>query len=279
MDSQDPALGSFREDIIEGGHDETLDNHERGCGFLEPGKGYVRGVPTGPGGHLPTFVTIDPPLPYREIGTDGSFTRGYESIAGVTIEKALAYNGYEFEPHAPGGYEPAFDKMVESGMYGTRVEIPEHEIDRHLDRIAQRELMGSHWGEMDITGHTDLLMRAGKTHYPEPDDYIEEAIEMGISKAIPISQRQEPPTVIPGITRCWIMHPEAGDDDAYGGAIIGYAYIGEVVFTMPEEGEPPEFAREYERNGALRIAEIGEEIPAEEEDDEHTKMADFIDDN
>ena len=273
MQPQDNALESFREDVMEGGYEDELDNPQRGCGTLESGKCYIRGVGTGSGGGvLPTFVRGDPPIPHREIGTDGSFTRGFKQIDGLTLQTNLEpRTDHDFTPLAPVDYSVALERMVEGGMYATRRDIPEHEVDRHIDRVAFREFDGDHWGEMDIAQQSDLLMRAGKTHYPDPDDFIQEAVEHGLSKAIPISPRQEPPTVVEGITRCWIMHPEALPDDEYGGGIIGYVYIGEVVFTEPEEGDLPEYVKDYERNGELRVAGIEE--PTEEQT--NTNLHDF----
>lgn len=256
MQPQDPALDSFEDDIIESGHEDALDNPQRGCGTLEHGKCYIRGV-MGGGGVLPPFVRCDPPLPFREIGTDGSFTRGFQHIDGVSLQVSLEEAGdYEFTPLANVDYSVALERMVEMELYVTRRDIPETEIRRHLDRLAITDPDGDHWGEIDMADQTDLLMRAGKTHYPEPEDFIEECVEHGLSKAIPVSPRNEPPTVVPGITRCWIMHPEALDDGEFGGGIIGYTYLGEVVFTEPEEGDLPEYVTEYEQNGDLRVADI-----------------------
>lgn len=252
---------------------DVLPNPERGCGHLERKKAYIRGVIGHSDGTLPSFVELDEYFPFREIGTDGSFTRGYQHIDGLSLEISLNAADYTFQPRSPVDYEEAYKRMVEIGMYKSRLEIPETEHERHIDRLEYRseiELNASHWGALDIAGHHDLLMRAGESYYEEPEDFIEEAVEHGLSKAIPVSPNEEPPTVIPGITKCWIMHPNARPDDEYGGGIIGYAYLGEVVFTEPEEGDVPEYINEYEQQDKIRTVDI--EDP---ESNEHSDIADI----
>lgn len=273
MESQDPALDSFRDDIKESGNADELDNPERGCGHLEPGKAYIRGVGGDGPGILPAFVRCDPVLPHREIGTNGSFTRGYKQIDGLTMQINLERaGGFKFVPLAPVDYNIAIERMVEAGYYELVSEVPESETDRHIDRIGLHDLGGDQWGEIDSTTQTDLLMRVGETHYPEPEDFIEECVNHGLSKAIPVSPRKEPPTVIEGVTRCWLMHPNALPNAEYGGGIIGYTYIGDVVFTEPEEGDIPEYVKEYESNGQIRTASIA---PPEEETDPQSSVEQF----
>jgi hypothetical protein len=259
------------------GHDRTgdrpdvLDNKKRGCGHLKEGKAYIRGVLSQSGrGILPSFVRCDPPIPYREIGTDGSFTRGYEQIDGLTMQLATDGDLCEYVPLTPSGryeeVESAWENMLALGLYQTRMDIPESETERHIDRVQFRGPEGAHWGDIPTAGHTDLLMRCGESYYPEPEDFIEECRTRGLSKAIPVGPNRDPPTIVPGITRCWIMHPSAGSDE-YGGAIIGYVYLDEVVFTEPEDGEVPTYIREMEDQDKLRTAEIGPEVEADDYDD------------
>lgn len=245
---------------------DTIPNPERGCGHLERGKAYIRGVSGSGDGILPGFVEVEPHIPYREIGTDGSFTRSYERIDGFTIQAATEGAQRDYNPLINrGDYMDAVgEKMVDTMHYATPMEIPELEIERHFDRIRNRAVLDpdtepsigfGDWGRMDVTGQTDLLMRAGKTHYPEPEDFIRECVEHGLSKAIPVSQRQEPPTIVPGITRCWILHPEA-DDEQFGGAVIGYVYLNNVVFTLPEDGQTPAYIDEMEDQGQINVVDI-----------------------
>jgi hypothetical protein len=265
----------------ENGAEEKLSNPSRGCGTLDRGSAYIRGVGAdGTGGILPSFVKLDPPLPYREIGTDGSFTRGYEHIDGLTMQIAIENSdelASTFEPLGPPGtpYEIAFEKMWESGMYGSQIEIPDDEHQRHCDRIAERGTSGgAHWGEIDACGQQDLLMRAGATYYPDPDGFIEECREHGLSKKIPVGPGNVP-DVVPGVTRCWILHPNALPDTEFGAGIIGYAYIGKPVFTEPEEGDLPEYVTNLESQGRLEVKDIEDPPEVEQEDPNQAGFEDF----
>lgn len=263
------------------GHDDRrpdqIENKERGCGHLEPGKAYIRGVVTGRGGGvLPSFVKCDPPIPFHEIGTEGSFTRSYKHIDGLTLQLATEGDVCRYVPLSPNSrYEDidtAWDRMASLGLYETRMDIPESETQRHIDRVHYRGPEGDHWGNIPTAGQTDLLMRAGESYYPDPDEFIQEARQRGLSKAIPIGPNREPPQVVPGITRCWIMHPAALDDGKYGGGIIGYVYLDDVVFTEPEEGDVPQYVTDLESQGKIRTVEIGPEEPA---NNQNTDLSDF----
>ena len=246
--------------------DRTLPNPERGCGTLKRGKAYIRGTIGSADGVLSSFVRCDPPIPYREMGTDGSFTRGYQQLAGVSAEAALEEQGRgggitKFVPEYPGDatHGDAVANMVDRGLYDGPEDVPEAEYQRHVDRIARRGTEGAeHFGGTAAVRQSDLLMRAGKTHYPDPSDFIDEAIEHGISKAIPLSKRQDPPEIQPGGTRCWIVHP----DTDVGWAVIGYAYLQEVVFTEPEDGNVPQYVQEHAAAGRLDVVDF--EAPPDE---------------
>lgn len=268
------------------GEQETIDNPQRGCGTLERGKAYLRGLSGEGRGVLPSWVRIDPPIPFREIGTEGQFTRSFKKIDGLTLQLATTGN-HLYQPTCPtGAYEEAaFDRMVESGLYDTRMEIPKTEVRRHIDRIEQRASMSpdslaaignGDWGSMPVASQTDLLMRAGESYYPEPEDYAEECRKHGLSKAIPVSANREPPTVVEGITRCWVLHPAAGSED-YGGAIIGYAYLGSPVFTEPEDGSVPNYIDEYDQNGRLDVVDVAEpEEPTDNDENKNMTLDDAI---
>jgi hypothetical protein len=239
--------------------DRTISNPQRGCGTLDQGKAYIRGVVGSPDGILPSFVKCDPFVPYREMGTDGEFTRGFLQFDGTSAQFALS-DITDFERLYPGDADDqqAVENMVERGLYGDAGATyggpaPDFEGQRHVDRIQYRGTEGSdHFGGVPAVRQSDLLMRAGKTHYPDPQDYIDETVEHGISKAIPLSQRQEPPVIQPGVTRCWIVHP----DTDQGWAVIGYAYLNEVVFTEPADGHVPEYVQEYAAAGRLDVVDI-----------------------
>jgi hypothetical protein len=253
----------------------TISNPERGCGHLKRGKAYARGVIGSPDGFLPSFVKCDPPVPYREQTTDGGFTRGFLQFDGVSAQAALD-DLTDFVRLYPGDADDdgARENMVERGLYAEEAEIPAFEGQRHYDRIRARGAEGdTHFGAVDAVRQSDLLMRAGKTHYPDPDDYIQEAVEHGISKAIPLGQNQEPPVIQPGGTRLWILHPDTDD----GWAVIGYGYLQEIVFTEPADGHVPNYVQEYADAGRLDVVDIE---PAPDEDDgPNVGLDDFADGN
>jgi len=251
-----------------------IPNPERGCGHLERGKAYIRGVSGGSGGLLPPFVRANPPIPFREIGTQGGFTRSFERIDGVTLQLATG-DGREYEPLYPDhvDVQDVYENMMDVFGYESRMDIPNQEVDRHIDRVKVRSgldqnspqhIGGESWGHMRVSSQTDLLMRAGESYYPDMGEFIDEAVTHGLSKAIPISKSRDPPTIIPGVTRCWVMSPAAGDED-YGGAVIGYSYIGEIAFTEPEDGSVPAYIEEMEANGKLNVKDIAEPEDATEQ--------------
>lgn len=244
--------------------DRTLPNPKRGCGTLKRGTAYIRGTVGSPDGILPSFVELDPYVPYREMGTDGGFTRGFLKFDGVTAQFAFD-DITDFVRRYPGDANDlgAVQNMVDAGLYDatpptgrgpTDIEgIPNFEGQRHVDRIRSRGTGDEdHFGAIDVANQSDLLMRAGKTHYPDPDDFIDEAVEMGISKAIPMSQNQAPPVIESGITRCWILHP----DTDQGWAVIGYAYLQEVVYTEPADGHVPQYVQDYASSARLDVVDI-----------------------
>lgn len=262
----------------------TLPNPERGCGHLKRGKAYIRGLTFSPLGILPPWVSCDPAIPFQNIGTGGSFTRGYSRIDGLTFQLDTSGRVCEYVPESETGeddyYEVAVSNMVQQGLYEMVEDVPNAEVDRHIDRVKARggpvsdEVETVPWEAIDTAGHTDLLMRAGESYYPEPEDFSTECQRHGLSKAIPVSPNKEPPKIVPGITRCWIMHPNAGHTD-FGGGIIGYAYIGEVAFTEPEDGEIPGYVEEYEEQNKLNVVDIEDPQPADDQPDDQSDVADF----
>jgi len=202
----------------------TAQNPSRGCGHLKHGKGYIRSAPDAL--DLPAFVGIDPRLSYKE----GHF-RGFRHFPGMKFEMSVM-DRTDFLPRSTV-------KQDFGRMYG----------------IAE----GDHIGEMDISQAQDLIMWVGKSYY-DPDEFIEEVRELGFSKAIPLSKNQAPPTIVPGWTRVWCMHMEAIDGDRPG--LLGYAPVGEVVYMEDEDGHIPKWAQDYEAQGDLVVAKVGNEVSA-----------------
>lgn len=223
------------------GEVETIDNRERGCGHLEHEKAYLRADLSREDGSLPPFVEFERPIPHLEIEKN---IRGWENFPGIQFELAVPVNTF-----------------------------PEDEIYRHLNRLSNIE-SGEHVGEMDSAQAHDLLMGVGATHYPTPEDFIEECRHRGLNKAIPVSENKKPPVVLPGRTRVFLYHPRAitrepeeedGDPRYYGG-IIGYSYLTRVVWTEPEDDDMvPEYIKEYMQQGRMEMVRPGPERDSEEE--------------
>jgi hypothetical protein len=200
-------------------------NPKRGCNHLKHGKGYIRSAPDAL--DLPAFVEMEPRLPYKE----GHF-RGYRHFPGMKFEMAVL-DRVDCKPRS-------VVKQDFGRMYG----------------IAD----GDHIGEMDIAQAQDLIMWVGKTYY-DPDEFIEEVRDLGLSKAIPLSKNQEPPTIVPGWTRVWCLHMNAIDGDRPG--LLGYAPVGEVIYTEDADGGIPKWAQDYAKTGKMVVAKVGDEVSAE----------------
>lgn len=274
---------------------DTVPNPERGCGFLKEGKAYLRSD-VSPDGVLPAFVEFDTPIPFLE----GHF-RGYSHFPGVQFETATVptTDGYlnvgdgvgagdvmnAMEPTAVRDFPDVIDALrsvTPTGEWQTR-EDPPLEGRRHVERLktdADRGhpgVAGQHVGELRVARSHDLLMHVGASYYPEPSDFIDECKTHGLSKAIPVSETQEPPVINPGRTRVFIVHPTAVP--AAGGSydvteestagvpgIIGYAYVTRCIYTATTvNGRPefPEWAEEHADSGRMDLVEIGEREPEE----------------
>jgi hypothetical protein len=206
-------------------HRPVAQNPKRGCGHLKHGKGYIRSAPNAL--DLPTFVEIEPRLPFKE----GHY-RGFRHFPGIKFEMSVM-DRVDYSPRS-------VVKQDFGRMYG----------------IAD----GDHIGEMDVAQAQDLIMWVGKTYY-QPDEFIEEVRNLGLSKAIPLSKNQAPPTIVPGWTRVWCLHMNAIDGDRPG--LLGYAPVGEVVYTEDADGQVPAWAQDYEATGDLVVAKVGDEVSAE----------------
>lgn len=258
---------------------ETIDNPERGCGYMEDGKAYLK-ADTGPGGVLPAFVVFDQAIPFKE-----NRKRSYTRFPGIQFELSVTGSG---------------------GMTQTE---PRGEVWEHLDRLDADRPTGETAGDMVEFHSQDLLLSVGKTHYPDVDDFINEARVHGVSKAISVTSGNEPPEVNPGRTRLFLIHPNAveierqvettigemreGDeimdidvatasvddrlqdlDDDIGvtvhrtmtiPGVFGYTYLTRVVYTEDSDGNVPAYIKDYEKTGDLDIVRTGREIPYSEQ--------------
>lgn len=243
MASQDPALDSFYEDVVEAGHEEEIDNKERGCGHLKHNAAYVRSdvqALSSAEGTVPRFVELDTPVEYREHGDRGAIIPGWRPFPGVQF--ATAYRNEGFTTSPPGALE-----LYENRMENLRFD-------------------GDHYGEITVARSHDLLMSVGATHWSTAEEYIAECRDMGLNLKIPSGPSNEPPVVNPMVTRCWVVHPDVYDGRA---AIIGYAVLTRTLYTTGENAtaddpDIPSYAQEWAETGKVSLATPGQEVSAED---------------
>lgn len=250
----------------------TIPNKQRGCGFLEHGKAYLRSPPRSPDGVLPPFVEFSPYVPYLE----REKFRGYEHFPGVQFEVAVTggpdlREGLNDEQY---GMQHIHDEEGEAFLPGARSTLdsvdggfstdPPGEVYRHIARLVG-SADGDHAGEITAFSAHDLYMHIGKSYYENPAGFIREVRTQGLSKAIPVSESHAPPAINPGLTRVFLVHPEAvpvGDeeDPDYEPGIIGYVFLSRVVYTASKSGEFPKWAQDYARTGDLDLVHIGDRV-------------------
>lgn len=239
---------------------ETLSNEPRGCGTLKNSTAYAR-FDLGGKGVLPPFVELAEYVPHLEY----SGLRSWKKFPGIEFEIAIDAETIEHRYDK----EEAFDMMVEQGLYDSTEEIPDQEVYRHLDRL-RGEATGSHVGEMPEANAHDLLMWIGKSNYSFPQDFIQEAATRGVNRAVPVSKGNEPPTINPGRTRVFFMHPRAfnapdeHEEDYYPG-IIGYSYLSRIIYTEPEDDMIPKYIQEYLAEEKIHDMVSFEDPPDDEE--------------
>lgn len=248
--------------------DDVVPDFERGCDHLKPNNTYFRSE-VAPGGDRPVFVELDPYLPFLE-----KRFRGYRQFDGVSYELAIAG-----KPDRVGG------------MTDTK---PAGEVWRHIDRLSGSADAG-HAAAVPQYSAEDLMQFIGKRHYEEPDNFVEEVRQMGLSKGVNIPNSiDKMPKIVPGVTRLWLIHPnailrevETGETDDDGEPIvdtettpgvIGYVYLTRIAHTRTEEGEVPEWVREAADAGRLDIIDIGDTVSMD--DDQHPAQSgvDYSDD-
>lgn len=258
---------------------ETIPNKERGCGYLKAGNSYVRMDPhlfSDEDGVLPGMVIFTDdqgdlhPIPYKE-----SLPRGYETVNGtnflaaVEVERnvRLLYPGDpDSEETHREAHHQALENMVDAGQYAHIEDVPTSELIRHIDRMATDGFDGQeHWGKIPAANSQDLMMRIGKSYYESPWDFIDEALELGLNKGISVHSNKAPPTIDPGRTRCWLIHPHACGEDMPG--VVGFSLLNRTIFTRDMDGNVPAYAQDYADAGKLDVVDIGEPEPLDEDDE------------
>ncbi len=79
----------------------------------------------------------------------------------------------------------------------------------------------------------DLVDWVGAQHYPDPQDYIDEARKLGISRRMP----GVPKAVVPTWSRAFLAHPRCRFiDGTVGPGIFGWYTISQVQYVLPPDG-------------------------------------------
>lgn len=262
----------------------VVPDDQRGCGYLEPDKTYLRAdVVAGADSGIPPFVEFEEPILFLE-----DHFRSYKRIDGEKFLAAVASG--------------------QSALTGTN---PKGEVERHFQRLLEETAPGGEdYGRMTAHDAQDLIMWTGESYYGEPEDFVREARVQGVNKAIRVSANQDPPRVIPGRTKLFIVHPSAiptdvnGDgntlqeaisealegvtgDDARSDVardveenfetvrhpgVIGYTYLSRIIRTKPAEGPLPKYVENYAEQDLLDIVDRGNRVSYD--DDDHP-LADY----
>jgi hypothetical protein len=245
---------------------ETIENYERMCGFLKHDHGYLKSPPASERGLLPAFVRVEPEE--KRLAPEWQGIRAPMVFNGIQFERVnqdnLEFNPLEYPE------EKAKENHIDQGIYSIGGEFPETEVERHFDRLEYHAENTEHLGEQMSWKSPDLLMGVGESHYKQPEDFIEEVLKYGLSKGVSID-KHNPINVMSGVTRLWLWHPNATENDRPG--IIGYVYLSRLVYTEPEDGKVPNYIKEHEENGYLDIVEVGE--PKSEYEVEAEKLTEF----
>ena len=194
-----------------------LDNPKRGCGHLKPNAMYLR-ADTHPDGTLPAFVSMIPAQPFAE-----RHYRGWRPFQGLAF--CMAGAGPRWRT------APALDE------------------DALHARIAAARLPAD-VGHADLAWAPDLLMWVGGDFYQTPEAFAEEARLHGVNKRIP--SVGEPPLVVPGITRLFLVHPSAGP------GVFGYTYLTRVVYTAGP-APTPKWVHDLAARGRVDVCRVGPE--------------------
>lgn len=214
-----------------------VSNPKRGCGYLTRGSLYLRGEGS-PDGILPPFVEYEYPLLYLE-----QHFRTYKPINGLQMELALGF------AHTPKEYRNQTIPQDDIFNLMGRLKYQRRKIMEDSEELKPNKDINV--GELDLAWGFDLLMWVGEKFYPTPDDFVFECRKHGLSKKIPLN---EPPQIIPGITRLFIIHPLAIEKKNPG--IIGYSYLTRAIYTKRKDGHIPKWIQDQDSLGRLDIEDF-----------------------
>lgn len=288
-DYQHSDGGDLRSALEEVGQYDEVPNPVRGCGDLDHDSVYLRSDVSAfasADGEIPAFVTFDRPIPYRE----GHF-RTFKRVNGTEF----LLDATKHVTEQPEGEADAHRERVVNDIPAP-VEMPEDEVLEYIKRVnsdatpedEEADFLSSPF--LDAMNSMDLLMWVGQSYYETPEEFINEARTMGVSKKIPVTGAQAPPKIRPFRTRLFLIHPRAigtgvdedgneldidpddddkadWDDQEFIPGIVGYSYLTRSVVTEQADGGYAKWAKRYEDQGLLNRVKIGEKI--EKDDPDH----------
>jgi len=219
---------------------KRIDNPRRGCGHLKENALYLR-ADTHPDGTLPAFVIISPPMPFME-----KHFRGWKPFQGTSFCLAGAAPPTCLEGDKSSALVPHVSRKFATD--------PVRDIEAFLYRLAAKGLPQD-LGHADVAWAPDLLMWVGKDYYTV-GSFIEEARAHGVNKRIPSTG--EPPLIVPGVTRLFLAHPDAGP------GVFGYSYLTRAIYTTGPK-PTPKWVDDLASRGRVDICDIGPEYDPSQE--------------
>ena len=202
----------------------TIDNPRRGCGHLKSDAFYLR-ADVGPDGTLPPFVRIIPAQPFVE-----AHFRGWKPFQGL-----------------------AWHWVGERGRDAPFTTDPPRDLYDHMARL-RGDRLPEDVGHATVAWASDLVMWVGKEFYPDPRDFIDEAMASGINKRTPVT-KGGPPLIDSGRTRLFLAHPRAVNEETSG--IFGYTYLTRVVYATDGDKLVPKQIHDLESLGRCEVCKIG----------------------
>jgi hypothetical protein len=106
------------------------------------------------------------------------------------------------------------------------------------------------------TNDTAYIMGVGENHYPKPQDFVEEAVRLGVSKRIPAVPRD----VVVGKTKIFLTHKRAlqiqtkpGEKEKWQAGVI-YAFVVTAVEQIVKQSEYESQQKALAKRGIKAVA-------------------------
>ena len=232
---------------------KSLENPRRGCGFLKDGALYLR-AERSPEGTIPSFVWFDPPIPFLE-----QHFRTWKEFNGLQFELACRPFVVMKGPNETSTWQDALKRFAKQVVMALGEKNAATEIGRHVQRLRMHaDTLPQDLGHIDEAWISDLIMWVGETHYPTPESFVKEALIYGLNKRIPLRQ---PPRVLSGRTKLYLLHPnvlleENEQGELRGPALFGFSYLTGVSYTIPKDRRLPKWIEELKVLGEVDIVDI-----------------------